>query len=170
MIEPLSSFQMPKRASQACGMGLAERGHDWMRQPNQRDQKKHRVHKQHWRPSIRNECSSAFKPRLFFDSCQMTTHLLYPCHFSLFLLEILLSFLSLFVKTAYEAVPVAFVSKAILVLLSRRSIVCNIDFTILAVVFLVRDPVLRHEGTMKEVSGDRVRSRLQKRDRLIHKS
>jgi hypothetical protein len=84
----------------------------------------------------------------------VNTYLLYSRHFSLFLLGFLLFLLPGFVQSSDESLRIPLVTKAILVLLPGRCIVCDVYLAVSAEIFLVGDPILAH-GQM-EVGRDQL--------------
>jgi hypothetical protein len=71
-------------------------------------------------------------------------HLFYSHHLPLLLIGILLTFLACLVEATNKTFDVAFMSKAVLVMLSRRDIVCNINVAIFAEIAFLRDPIFAH--------------------------
>ena len=83
----------------------------------------------------------------WLESERMNTYLLYPCNLALLLLKVLLPLLARLIQPADEPLDVALVPKTTLVLTPRWNVVCDIDVTVLAEVFLVCDPVFGHDGS-----------------------
>ena len=82
--------------------------------------------------------------RLLKELYLYLTHLFYTLHFPLLLFQILLMFLSSLVNAANEPLQVTLMSHAILMMLARGSIVCNVDVAVLAEVLFLRDPIFAH--------------------------
>lgn len=76
----------------------------------------------------------------------LCTYSFYPGHFDFLLCEILLSTFALLVEPTNEAVSAPLVAESILVLLSRRSIVSDVDVAVLAKVLFLGDPEFAHDG------------------------
>ena len=75
------------------------------------------------------------------------TYLLNPRHLTLLLLQVMFPSLALLIQPAHKPLDVALVPKTTLVLTPRWNVVCDIDVTVLAEVFLVCDPVFGHDGS-----------------------
>jgi hypothetical protein len=65
-------------------------------------------------------------------------------HLTALLLGIVLLLLGLLVEVAYEALLVALVPEPVLVLRARGSVLGDVRLAVLAVVLLVRNPILAH--------------------------
>jgi hypothetical protein len=90
----------------------------------------------HWQPFERNETTMIEK--------MVGTHLFYPSHFPLLFIGILLLLLTSLVEATHETLDVALVSKAILMMLSRRDVVRYVDVAILAKVAFLGNPIFTH--------------------------
>jgi hypothetical protein len=72
------------------------------------------------------------------------SHLFYPSHLPLLLVGVLLSFLACLVEATDKTFDIAFMSKAVLVMLPRRDIVRDVNVTVFAEISLLGDPVFGH--------------------------
>lgn len=90
----------------------------------------------HWQPFEKNETTTIEK--------MVGTHLFYPPHLPFLFIGILLLLLTSLVEATHETLDVALVSKAILMMLSRRDVVRYVDVAILAEVALLGNPIFTH--------------------------
>jgi hypothetical protein len=75
---------------------------------------------------------------------RVESHLFYPSHLPLLLISILLSFLACLVKATDKTFDIALMSKAVLVVLPRRDVVCDVYVAVFAEISLLGDPVFAH--------------------------
>jgi hypothetical protein len=82
------------------------------------------------------------------------SHLFYPPHLSFLLICILLPFLASLVKAAHKTLDIAFMSKTVLVMLPRRSVVRNVNVAVFAEITLFGDPIFAHDRRRKRCFAD----------------
>ncbi len=74
------------------------------------------------------------------------TYLFHALHLAFFLFQVLLLLLASLVDPPDKAFDIALVAHAVLVLLARGRIVCDVDVAVLAKVLFLGDPILAHGG------------------------
>lgn len=74
------------------------------------------------------------------------TYLFHALHLAFFLFQVLLLLLASFVDSPDKAFNAALVAHAVLMLLARGGIVCDVDVAVLAKVLFLGYPVLAHGG------------------------